>query len=137
MKCLKCGIDLEKYKPIKRGWRHNMKGRIQKFQCKRCGYKFTKAGVAFRMRAPRWKILKAIELRDKGQTLAQIANQLGGISRQTVLSWIKDRRRLKNKTIIAERMIRGHYRTMPALTPMGGKIRKWVMPHKAKLRIRI
>lgn len=108
-KCLRCGISLEKYKPTKRGWRYNKKGRVQKW-VSRCGYTFTKAGVAFRMRAPRWKILEAIKLRDKGLTLSQIATQLGDVSRQTILSWIQGRRRSKNKVVVVEREIRGHLR---------------------------
>jgi len=126
VKCLKCGINFDKCKPTKRGWRYNKKGRIQKYCCSRCDYKFVKAGIAYRMRQPRWKILKAIELRDKGLSLAQIAKEIGGVSRQTILKWLQNRRRLKNKFVVVKVRIQKHLREG-----------KSVKEHDSKMQIKI
>lgn len=111
-KCLRCGIDFSKIKPIKRGWRPTRKGRTQKWQCSRCRTTFTKAGITFRMRSPRWKILKAIELRDNGLSYSQIAFTIGGVSRITVYKWCQARRKVKNKIIIIKRFTPGYYRSI-------------------------
>jgi len=111
-KCPKCQIDLEKIKPIKHGFRHARGIKIQRYSCKRCGYKFEKCGLTYRMRNPRWKILKAIELRNKGLSYAVIADELGGISRQTILRWLRNRRRKKNKLVNFTRTIPSFKRIM-------------------------
>ena len=65
---------------------------------------------AYHMRAPAWKIKKAIKLRDQGLTYAQIAKKVKGFSRKTIWKWLKDRRKEKNQSLTIEREIRGHYR---------------------------
>ena len=111
-KCPKCHVDLKKIKPTKHGFRYARGAKIQRYCCKRCNYRFEKCGMTYRMRNPRWKILKAIELRDKGKSYACIANELGGMSRQTILKWLRNRRRKKNKLIEFTRVIPAFKRFM-------------------------
>lgn len=92
---------------IKRGGRTSKnRGWIQRYSCKRCGYHFTDQGKCFRMRNRRWKIDKASEMRKQGKTYAQIAEAVGGVSRTTVLRWIRARLPPAKKWITITRKMR-------------------------------
>ena len=58
---------------------------------RRCNYIFSLKTMMYRMRNPRWKILKAIEMRKQGKSLAQIRNYIGGVSRTAIHRWLKER----------------------------------------------
>jgi transposase-like protein len=76
---------------IKRGTRKTKeRGRVQKYGCLDCGNKYSTYGkLDYRMRGNEETIKKAMFLRKKGLTFAQIAEELGGkFSRQTIHKWI-------------------------------------------------
>ena len=73
----------------KHGTRKTLNGSVQTFFCKKCNRKFSKKGITYRMRNNEKDIRKALWLRKKGYTLAQIAEIIGGISRQSILRWLK------------------------------------------------
>ena len=105
MKCKYCcSIQAKKH-----GWRYAKKGKIQRYFCSKCNKGFTKGTIAFRMRNPRWKIKKAVKLRNKGFSLSQIANEVGGVSRQTIWRWLKDIRKPRGRYKITYREMRNQY----------------------------
>lgn len=83
---------------IKNGKRYNQtRGLIQRYNCKDCNRRFMKGSVTYRMRHRRFFINYALRLRDKGYTLSQIAERIGGISRQGVLRWLQKYRLSKGE----------------------------------------
>jgi len=84
--CPKCGA----YVSIKQGTRKTLRGEVQRYGCKSCGFLFSQNYLDFRMRHNQETILKALELRKKGKSLAQIAKFFGNkFSRTTVFQWEK------------------------------------------------
>lgn len=75
---------------IKRGTRKTTgRGIVQRYACKKCNWKFSKYDLDYRMRNDIRDIRRALYLRKKGYTLSQIAEIIGGVSRQTILRWLK------------------------------------------------
>jgi len=99
-KCPKC----KSTNTIKRGMRYNLgRGKVQKWDCKKCGNKFTINGMDFKMRNHEFKIKKAIELFNQDLSYQQIADKIGGVSRQTIHRWIhKYNIPRKDKVIVRE-----------------------------------
>ena len=86
--CIYCGsIEV-----IRHGWRYNKNKKVQKYQCKNCGKKFSFDDIFPRMRTPAEKILEALELRKEGKTFSEISDKLGEegtkITRQSVHKWV-------------------------------------------------
>jgi len=109
LNCPKCKSN----KIIKRGFRYNLgRGKIQKYGCKSCGNKFSKANLDFYMRHSEVKISKAIKLFNEGFSYSQIAKKVGGnISRQTIGRWLKKYNVKKPKERIIEREVNNQYGT--------------------------
>lgn len=100
-KCPNC----ESREVIKRGKRYNKTNKIvQKYQCQNCNYKFSQYDLLdYRMRNKREDIERALELRKQGKTLAQISNEIGGVTRQTIHRWLqKFQPPTEEKTAIVE-----------------------------------
>lgn len=88
-KCIYC----DSTNTTKRGWRYNMYGRVQKYQCQDCGKKFSNSPNK-RMRYPETARIFAAKLRKEGKSYSQVANAIQKkfkikLSRQTVHRWFK------------------------------------------------
>ena len=84
--CVSCGSR----EITKRGTRGTIeRGVIQKYSCGICGYKFSTYDLYHRMRHSKEKIEEAIKLRKQGLSYSQIADRIEGISRQTIMRWLK------------------------------------------------
>ncbi len=107
VKCPKCKSNKN---VIKRGWRYNKgTGKVQKYQCKKCVYKFI-VSINYHMRHRRNLIDKAINLRKEGNTYAQIAKKLRKkISRQTVNRWVIKYKDWKTKEMDIKFWSRGYW----------------------------
>jgi len=88
MKCKYCNSK----NILKHGKRKTKnRGLIQRYYCKDCKKMFSAGGkFTHKKRSKRWKIKKALELRKEGYSCEKIANQIGGVSRQTIWKWIKN-----------------------------------------------
>lgn len=96
----------------KRGMRYTLNEAVQKYYCKDCDWKFSRQGITFRMRNSEKDIRKALWLRKKGYTTSQIAEIIGGVSRQTIFRWIQEKDKSpKNKLKIAERKMKSRWGT--------------------------
>ena len=86
-KCPNC----ESREVIKRGMRYNQTNKVvQKYQCQSCNYKFSQYDLLdYRMRNKKELIERALELRKQGRTLAQISEEIGGVTRQTINRWLQ------------------------------------------------
>lgn len=74
----------------KRGFRyHKRRKKVQKYGCKNCKKKFSEPSVDFGMKNKKEVINKAIELRKKGLSYAQIQKEIKIVSRQTICRWVK------------------------------------------------
>lgn len=86
--CQKCGSS----NVIKNGSRPTQRrGEIQKFKCLECGHRFsTDTSFGYRMRNQEKTIKQALKLRKQGNSLAKIAEKIGGnVTRQTILRWLQ------------------------------------------------
>lgn len=99
-KCLKC----KSTDTIKSGTRYNLRReKTQRWRCKNCKGRFIINDLDFRMKNPKFKIQKAIELFNQGLSLSQIADKIGDVSRQTIHRWIhKYNIPKKDKVIVRE-----------------------------------
>lgn len=96
----------------KRGFRHTLNEDVQKYYCKDCNWKFCRTGITFRMRNSERDIRKALWLRKKGYTTSQIAEIIGGVSRQTIFRWIQKKDKSpRNKLKIVERKMKSRWGT--------------------------
>jgi len=99
---------------IKRGLRYNLgRGKVQKWGCKKCKARFMDSGLDFRMRNHEFKIKKAIELFNQDNpslSYQQIADKIGGVTRQTIHRWIHKYNILKEDKVI-EREQKNQYGT--------------------------
>jgi transposase-like protein len=84
--CPKC-----KSKNVKKaGVRKNLeRGDTQRFRCKDCDFHFTPKTMEYRMRVSENKLNRAFELRHQGLSYSQIAKRVKGVSRQTIMRWLK------------------------------------------------
>ncbi len=86
MKCKYCSSkDVIKYGKRK----SDLRGEVQIYFCKDCKRRFVKGNMTLGMRHRRFFIRRALKLRKKGMTLSQIAEDIGGITRQGIFYWIK------------------------------------------------
>ena len=107
LRCPRCGVrsDINKRGFVKQGNRNTKRGKIQRYACLRCDCRFIERTSSYRMKNPRWKILKTIELRKQGKTLAQIADAIGGVSRHSILRWLRERT-IPQKIVKTKRFIK-------------------------------
>jgi len=87
--CIYCGS----YNVVKSGKRKTVaRGDIQKYTCVDCKKKFSSysSWLDYKMRHSKEMIKKALDLRKKNLSLAQIRKKLGNkVSRPTISNWIK------------------------------------------------
>lgn len=88
--CIYCGST----KVIRNGWRYNNNKKVQKYRCQNCNHKFSCNDDFKRMRNNAEVILKAMELRKKGKTFAQISEALKkdgtDVTRQSICKWMQE-----------------------------------------------
>jgi transposase-like protein len=127
-RCPKCGVVGNQI--IKVGKRYTRERRaIQKYHCNRCNHVFSEKTMMYRMRVPRWKLTKAIELRKEGKTLAQIKEAIGGVSRTAIHKWLAER-------TYARKLIVTSVTVKPYISMKSGKPVK-VKEHKQEVIIRV
>jgi transposase-like protein len=82
-----------------RGW-------IQRYYCKDCKKSFTSKGdvLQYRMRHQKEIIEKALKLRLEGNSLRDIAKQIGVSSHQAILRWLKKFQPPKTEITITKQM---------------------------------
>jgi len=107
-KCPKCKSNKN---IIKQGTRKTLNAVIQRYHCKKCDWRFSVKGISFRMRNSERDIQKALWLRKKGYTLSQIAEIIGGISRITILRWLKKNKYEPKKEKIINRKCKNRWGT--------------------------
>jgi len=105
-RCSDCGS----WNVIKRGFRPTIdRGKIQKYHCKDCNWKFTHKTIDYRMRHNRGTINRILQLRKQGKTYSQIADEIGDVmSRQSVMRIINKLQK-PEKDIIIKRKQHNQY----------------------------
>lgn len=99
---------------IKHGGRKTGRGWIQRYLCKSCKESFvgdSKKRFDYRMRTPDFEIRKAMRLRKKGYTYSQIAEVIGGVTRQTVMRWLRKYQPIKKEKISKVRKMKSRWGT--------------------------
>ncbi|KXB02194.1 hypothetical protein AKJ43_02295, partial [candidate division MSBL1 archaeon SCGC-AAA261D19] len=71
--CPKCGLDDQ---VIKKGFRYNQSGPVQRYKCKRCGVKFVKRTAFVGMKNKAKVVATALDLYFRGLSLRQVAEHL-------------------------------------------------------------
>lgn len=97
-RCPKCNS----WNVIKRGTRKTIgRGRVQRYHCIDCDWKFTQRTIDYRMRHNKEVIKKIMKLRKQGKTYSQIAGEIGGVmTRQNVLRLLRKLQPPKKEVII-------------------------------------